>query len=444
MNILYLHTHDTGRCLGPYGFQVQTPAFSALAEESVVFRNAYCTAPTCSPSRAGLLTGQYPHQNGMWGLAHRGFSLNDPERHLARTLSRNGYETVLAGIQHEAEQSETLGYQKILGDRQFSMGKCEKDWRKFDLENAAAAANYICQKHDRSFFLSLGLFNTHRPFPVPAEENAADVCSPFPHLPDGPETRKDMAGFYESVKIADSAVDIVLEALKESGRKNDTLVLFTTDHGPAFPWMKCSLRDAGTGVALMISAPGIRHQVTDALVSHIDVFPTICEAAGIPLPEHLEGTSLYPILRGETDKVHDAVFMENSFHVAYEPMRGLRTERYKYIRRFGAYPYPRLSNTDDSPSKKLLMECGAFDEPYPREALYDLLRDPMEQNNLAALPEYQQTIEEMRRRLGEWMNRTGDPLLNGPMRPGPRALVNPPESLSPSDRSFLQDTAFLQ
>ena len=443
MNILYLHTHDTGRCIGPYGFQVPTPALSALAEDSAVFRMAFCAAPTCSPSRAGLLTGRYPHQNGMWGLAHRGFSLNPAEHHLAAWLARNGFETALAGIQHEAEQPESLGYQVILGDRAYSMGKCEKDWRAFDLGNAQAAADYLRRPHDRPFFLSVGLFSTHRPFPVSKDSDTPDRCAVFPHLPDRPETRQDMAGFCESVRIADSAAGIVLDALKASGRKEDTLVLFTTDHGPAFPWMKCSLRDHGTAVSLIISGPGIRRRIIDAPVSHIDVFPTVCEAAGVPLPDRLEGASLFPLLRGETGKLHDEIFLENSFHVAYEPMRGIRTERYKYIRRFGRYPYPRLSNTDDSPSKQLLMDCGAFEAAYPQEALYDLMADPMEQVNLAGSADHRQALECLRARLTGWMERTGDPLLAGPMRPGPNALVNPPQSLSPSDKRFLQDTGNL-
>ncbi len=101
MNILYLHCHDAGRYLSPYGYAVPTPALADFARHALPARNAHCAAPTCSASRSALLTGQTPHQAGMNGLVHRGFSLAHPERHLARFLQNHGYETVLIGIQHE-------------------------------------------------------------------------------------------------------------------------------------------------------------------------------------------------------------------------------------------------------------------------------------------------------------------------------------------------------
>lgn len=100
-NVLYIHTHDSGRVLSPYGYKVPTPEIERFARSAAVFRGAYCAGPTCSPSRAAMLTGTYPHQTGMLGLAQRGFSM-DYSRHLVQFLNRNGYHTVLCGIQHEA------------------------------------------------------------------------------------------------------------------------------------------------------------------------------------------------------------------------------------------------------------------------------------------------------------------------------------------------------
>jgi N-sulfoglucosamine sulfohydrolase len=113
-NILYIHSHDTGRYLQPYGCAVPAPNLQRLAGQGVLFRNAFSCAPTCSPSRAGLLTGQWPHQNGMIGLAHRGFSLNDYKKHIVHTLRAAGYRSVLAGIQHVAARAETIGYDTVL------------------------------------------------------------------------------------------------------------------------------------------------------------------------------------------------------------------------------------------------------------------------------------------------------------------------------------------
>ena len=115
-NILYLHSHDTGRYIQPYGHAVATPCLQRLAEEGVLFRQNFCVTPTCSPSRAALLTGCYPHENGMTGLAHRGYSLNDYRQHIIHTLRREGYVSVLAGVQHiasptaEEEAWQIIGY----------------------------------------------------------------------------------------------------------------------------------------------------------------------------------------------------------------------------------------------------------------------------------------------------------------------------------------------
>src|SRR5680860_1807744 len=100
LNVIYLHSHDTGRHVQPYGYGVSTPNLQWLAEEGVLFRQAFNAAPTCSPSRAALLTGQSPHAAGMLGLAHRGFRLSDPSQHLATVLRDGGYRTALLGVQH--------------------------------------------------------------------------------------------------------------------------------------------------------------------------------------------------------------------------------------------------------------------------------------------------------------------------------------------------------
>src|SRR5690242_4286988 len=115
-NVLIVITHDTGRHLGSYGQRVATPNLDRLASEGVLFEQAFCTAPQCSPSRASLLTGQVPHRHGLIGLAHRGFSLNDAalQRTLPRLLAEAGYRTHLFGFQHEAADPRTLGYQRVV------------------------------------------------------------------------------------------------------------------------------------------------------------------------------------------------------------------------------------------------------------------------------------------------------------------------------------------
>jgi len=113
-NILYIHSHDTGRYVQPYGFQVPTPNIQLLADQGVLFRQAFCAAPTCSGSRASLLTGQYCHNNGLLGLAHRGWSLSDYGQHLIHPLREAGYRSTLIGEQHISEDPSVIGYDEVL------------------------------------------------------------------------------------------------------------------------------------------------------------------------------------------------------------------------------------------------------------------------------------------------------------------------------------------
>jgi arylsulfatase A-like enzyme len=113
-NILYIHSHDTGRYIQPYGFDVPTPNLQKLAGEGILFRQAFDAAPTCSPSRAALLTGQCPHNNGMLGLAHRGFSLNDYNQHMIHWLRPHGYRSTLIGVQHIAKDPHVIGYDEVV------------------------------------------------------------------------------------------------------------------------------------------------------------------------------------------------------------------------------------------------------------------------------------------------------------------------------------------
>jgi arylsulfatase A-like enzyme len=422
-NILYIHSHDTGRYVQPYGHAVPTPNVQRLAEEGVLFRQAFCVAPQCSPSRAGLLTGLWPHCNGMVGLAHRGFALKDYRQHIVHTLRAAGYHSALVGVQHEARSAEEIGYDEIVPVESAEARQV-----------ARAAARWLEQAR-RPFFLSVGFHETHREFPEPGPEEDARYCLPPHPLPDTPETRADMAAFKASARLLDEGMGRVLAALDGLGLAGDTLVLCTTDHGPAFPGMKCTLSDHGIGVMLILRGPGGFEggRVCDALVSQIDLFPTICELVGIASPPWLQGRSLMPILRGELEEVNEAIFAEVTYHAAYEPMRAVRTRRWKYIRRFGGRRLPVLPHCDDSPSKDLWLAHGWRERPVPEEALYDLVFDPNESANVADDPAFAGVLAEMRGRLERWMAATDDPLLQGPVPMPPGAVANDPAGLSPRE-----------
>ena len=423
-NILYLHSHDTGRYIQPYGYAVPMPNLQRLAESGYLFRQAYCASPTCSPSRAALLTGMAPHNNGMLGLAHFGFTLNDYSQHMIHTLRAGaGYTSLIAGMQHIARDPAQIGFDAILQDER---------------PPEQRAADFLRNNPPQPFFLDIGFNATHRVFPEPGPlDNPNYVCPPAP-IPDLPQTREDMAGFITLARQLDQQMGVVLDALEASGLAQNTLVICTTDHGVAFPGMKCNLTGHGTGVLLILRGPGGFQggQVSDALVSQIDVFPTLCDLLGIAPPPWLQGKSILPLVQGTAGQIRDEVFGEINFHVAAEPQRSIRTLRWCYIRRFDGRNHPVLPNTDDSPSKTVWMDHGWRERGVPEEQLYDLIFDPNETSNLAADAQYSDIKASLRARLEDWMRETGDPLLRGPLV-WPEGFPGlDPDQTSPSELKF--------
>jgi N-sulfoglucosamine sulfohydrolase len=427
-NIIYLHSHDTGRHLQPFGHAVPSPNLQRLASEGVLFRRAFSAAPTCSPSRAALLTGQCPHRNGMLGLAHRGFSMNDYRKHIVHTLRPAGYTSVLAGLQHIAVKPETIGFDEVLRPRTTAAA-----------DVTPGVIDFLNRPHNQPFFLDAGFFETHREYPNPTSADDPRYTLPPTPIPDTPQTRLDMAGFHASARNLDNAVGKILDALDRNGLTGNTIVISTTDHGLAFPLMKCNLEDSGWGVSLIMRGPGgfSGGKVCDALISQIDVFPTLCDLVGIPHPAWLEGKSFLPVIRGDAKEINDEVFAEVTFHAAYEPKRAVRTQRWKYIRRYGDKHTPVLPNCDDGLSKSLWLEFGWKNMILPDESLYDLIFDPTEQHNVAADPALLPVLTDMRDRLERWMRRTQDPLLNGPVPAPHGAQMNNPNGISPKEKPDL-------
>lgn len=422
-NILYIHSHDTGRWVQPYGFQVPTPNIQMLADQGVLFREAFCAAPTCSGSRASLLTGLYCHNNGMFGLAHRGWKLNDYSQHWVHTLREVGYRSILIGEQHVSLDPGVIGYDEVVPVGQ---------------NNASFVAPLTIQTLREApaepWFMSVGFFETHREFAAPTSVRDTLYSQPPPNLPDTRVTRRDMAEFKASARSLDQGIGAVLHALHDFGLVENTVVICTTDHGVAFPGAKATLFDRGTGVMLIVRGPGFHPgKVVDAPVSHLDVYPTLCDLSGAERPDWLQGTSLMPLVRGEVDRLHDALFSETTYHAAYQPHRAIRTERWKYIRRFDEYPHPVLANCDDSGTKQLLVEAGWGQQQVPEEQLYDLVLDPQEGQNVAADPARAEVLAELRERLEVWMRETDDPLLDGPVAPPEGAIVNEQWQVSPDD-----------
>lgn len=423
-NILYLHSHDTGRYVQPYGEPVPMPNVQALADQGVLFREAFCAAPTCSASRACLLTGQYGQSNGMLGLAHRGWSLRDYRHHIVHTLRQAGYTSTLIGEQHISKEPGVIGYDEVLKIPTTHVDTV-----------APLAMEVLRRPRERPLFLSVGFFETHREFLGPGSLRDVHYSKPPNNLPDTPEVRADVAAFKASARSLDHGVGTVLNQLDASGLMDDTLVIFTTDHGMPFPGAKATLYDRGLGVMLVLRGPEPFNggRVIDALVSHIDIYPTVCEYLGIERPPFLQGVSLMGLLHGHTTSARGEIFAGSTWHAAYEPQRAVRTERHKYIRRWGERLTPVLPNTDDGPSKDLLLRNGWAGRVIPKEQLYDLLFDPNETDNLLEDPDYAAVLADLRGRLEAWMRDTEDPLLAGRVDPPSGVEINLPDQLSATE-----------
>lgn len=422
-NIVYLHSHDTGRQIQPYGYSVSTPRMMEFAKEGVLFRNAFCVAPSCSPSRSALLTGMYPHENGMNGLDHRGdFILNDYKKHILYTLRMAGYNTVLGGLQHVGLDDKTFGFDRILGNSRSPRVR----------EVVPRVETFLNESQEKPFFLDVGFYETHKTidkYEIDYDTLDTRYCRPPANLPDTPESCLEIAAFAESVKILDKGVGAVLDALNKNNLSDNTLVIITTDHGLPMPASKVSLTDAGTGVLFMMRGPGgfTGGKEIRSMVSHLDLFPTICDYLSIPHPGWLRGESLMPVVNGEKDEVREKLFTELTYHGSYVPSRAVRTKRYKYIRRFDEKS--KKMNSDLGPARTFWVENGWPERLYAPEQLYDLYTDPNEAHNLVDNPRLGNILTDMREALRKNMQETNDPLINGfiPPRTWNGLVKYPPE-----------------
>jgi N-sulfoglucosamine sulfohydrolase len=411
-NIVYFHSHDTGRYIQPYGYKVPTPNLQKLAEEGVLFRKAFCAAPTCSPSRAALLTGSTPHSVGMLGLAHKGFQLDDYSKTLIQLLRAESYVTALCGVQHIAPNRSQIGYDEVLVTE-------GNPTAEISTKNAIE----FLRKRDKSkpFFLDVGVFETHRHQKPPLIKGAhfkdgpkgdSRYVRPPEPIPDLPETRADWTDFCEAAGKLDDGVGKLIREIETQGVRANTLFIYTTDHGPAFPQMKCTLHDFGLQVALVMSGPnGFRGgKVIDGLVSQMDLFPTLCEWLGISIPVWVQGKSFLEVTKGE-NAPRKSITGEINFHDVHNPHRCIRTDRYKLIKRFSLDNQNILDCCDQSPTKQAFVSSDWKQWSYESIQLYDLMMDPNESRNLANDPRYVSILKELSTDLDQWMKETNDPLI---------------------------------
>lgn len=407
-NVLIVTTHDTGRFIEPYGVAtVETPNLKRLAAEGVRF-NAYTTAPQCSPSRASLTTGRYPHANGVMGLTHgeHRWDLHPNERTIPQILRTAGYRSGHWGVEHAARDPQRIG------------NDCYDD--ACDIESTVAGVSaFIEADPDQPFVVQIGLTETHRvsdhsfggsPFGV------RGITVPA-YLPDAPDTRADLADFQGCVNRADANVGRLVRVLEERELLDETLVLFVSDHGIAFPRAKCTLYDPGVEISLIARLPGTPLSggaAPPGMAGIMDIVPTLIDLTDAEAPADLHGASLLPLASGASPG-HAELFVEKTYHSYYDPMRGIRTDDWKYIRNFEAGLGVEVPA--DVAGGGAYRDLAGRLEPsvHAPAELYDLRSDPHEWTNLAGRPEYASVESELEAKVAKWMRETGDPLLDGPV-----------------------------
>jgi len=420
-NIILFITHDQGQLVGCYNSSqmpnsLKTPNLNRLAENGIRFTNHFCTAPQCSPSRGSIQTSLYPHQNGLMGLVNRGWTLPKHNKTLAMYLKENGYTTHLIGLQHESKRRATLGYDtrsKIDADFNYICENMEEEILNFFSEH---------KDDETPFYVCIGTFEVHIPFKnlgVPVDPNTVKIP---PFLIDNSKSRKDLSELYGAVHTVDEMIGKIIKSLESNGMLEETLFIFTTDHGIALPRAKCTMYDPGIKTAIIMSqlSSNLFNQgrIFDCMVSNIDLLPTILEHIGSEIPKNIEGRSFLPVLKGETTIFRKYIFTEKSWHDKYDPIRAIRTEKFKYIKNYEKITTQYLLPLDISVSTRIgrfiqKRMKDTFEIHRAEEELYNLENDPNELTNLINDPAYNKTISEMRTKLNDWMERTNDPLLKG-------------------------------
>lgn len=403
-NILVFIADDMGaRDSGAYGHpHIRTPQIDQLATDGLLFTSAFLTCSSCSPSRASILTSRYPHNTGAQDLH---MPLPEDQVVLAEPLAAGGYYTAAVGKWH--------------------LGAATKPEFDLVLGQVDRMVETLRQRpRDQPFFFWFAFKDPHRPYRQGAIEtphSPADAVVP-PFLPDTEKVRRDFAMYYDEIARMDGVIGEVLAELDRQGAAKETIVVFLSDNGRPFPRCKTTVYDSGIQTPLIVRWPGHVPPAakTDALVSSIDIAATLCELAGIAIPESFQGKSFSHVLTDPQADHRQYVFAEHNWHDYTSRQRAVRTNRFKYIRDF----YPDLPETPPadavrSPTYREMQrlhqagklppaQSAIFETPRPPEALYDLKSDPYELHNLAGDPEFADELAALRSRLEQWQQQTRD------------------------------------
>lgn len=408
------HGTDDAGCYGNH--VIKTPGLDTLARQGTRFTHAFCTSASCSASRSVILTGLHNHATGQYGHEH-GYNhfVSFPNiKSLPVLLADAGYRTASMGKYHVAPEKVYHFQHYLRGTSGRTPEQMAEDCRTF-----------IAAKENKPFFLYFCTTEPHRPFLREGSDtfDPKDVIVP-PYLPDIPQCRSELAEYYGSVQRADKGLLRLIEILKETGRWDDTLVIYISDNGIAFPCAKTTVYEPGIRLPCVVRNPFADKKgiVTNAMVSWADLTPTILDfAQALPEKPNFHGRSFLSILEKENPQSWDEIYASHTFHeiTMYYPMRVVRTRRYKLIWNIAhKLDYPFASDLWASSTWQAVLKSG--DKVYgkrsieayihrPKFELYDLQNDPHEIHNLADDPNHSNVLQELKEKLKAFQKRTKDP-----------------------------------
>ncbi|MBN2738761.1 MAG: sulfatase [Spirochaetales bacterium] len=397
----------------PYGNKgIKTPNINKLADDGLVFNNAFLTTSSCSPSRCSILTGRYPHITGAPEL-HMPLPAN--QLLFAGELQKVGYYTVAAGKYHIGNPRPE--FDTIYGGHPSG---CEY-WVEA-LEK---------RPKGKPFFMWFAAFDPHRPYEqntIPEPHVPADVTVP-PYLPDNDSTRKDLALYYDEISRLDNYIGKVMQVLKSQGVDENTLVIYMTDNGRPFPRCKPRMYGSGIKTPFIVRWPAkVKKGRTDALVSSIDIAPTLCELADAGISGRYQGVSFVPVLEDHSAETRDYIASEHNWHDYQAHERAICSRNFLYIR--NAFTELNASPPADAVSSITYQEmigmfrAGKLNEfqldcfitPRMSEELYNVINDPYQLNNLAKDPNYNDDLKKMSKLLDDWIIEFDDTI---PINPTP-------------------------
>lgn len=408
-NIIMIVPHDLGQHLGCYGVdEVRSPNIDRLADQGIRFENMYSTSSVCTPGRASLHTGRYPQSNGLMGLSHSPWwwSLNDDERHTAQYLKELNYSTHLIGKSHLGESASRLGY-----DHRHTSSKAK---------NVTKKTQQIIRSQETGetpFFAKVGYQEVHRSF-TRGEDRKNGV-----YVPDWFERTdtyvKDFAKFQAEVHFLDKQVGKIMNTLRNSDVHDNTLVIFTAEHGIPFPGAKWTARKAGLEIPLIMykpDSPFYGGTVIDDPVSNIDILPTLLDYLGAKIPDRIQGKSFGPTVTGESKDPHRKyVFGQYTRDARRDnESRTVITKNHQliwYASQGRAAPWGEI-DVDPLQFRKHEARMEQV-KTRPFFQLYDLQNDPYELNNIAS--KKPEVVKRLKKQLRNWMESVDDPLLKGPM-----------------------------